>query len=176
MLGLQRFRSNEAKRNQGFRNTFLLVLTYLITYSMEHRPSWKTKRFSVSQEIPRILWNPKVHCRIHQCPPPVPILSQINPVLAPTSHFLKIHLNIILRLTPGSSNWSLSLRFPHPNPAHTSPLPHTRYILRPLKYVSWNIIILQNSVTALNASDKLKSRLPTYVNMGVRGLILVTEP
>jgi len=30
-----------------------------------------------------------------------------------TSHFLKIHLNIILTSMPGSLKWSLSLRFPH---------------------------------------------------------------
>ena len=62
---------------------------------MEQSPSWETNRFAASQEIPHILWNPKVHHRIHKCPPPVPILRQFDRIHTPTSHFLNIDLNII---------------------------------------------------------------------------------
>jgi len=104
------------------------VPPYLLTYSMQQSPSSGANRFSASQEIPCILWNLKIHYRIHKCPPPVPILSQLDPVHTPTSHFLKIHLNIILPSTPGSPKWSLSLMFPHQNPIYASPLPHIRYM------------------------------------------------
>ena len=52
---------------------------------MQHSPSWEANQFAASQEIPNILCNLKVHYRIHKFPPPVSILSQLDPVHTPNS-------------------------------------------------------------------------------------------
>ena len=60
------------------------------------------------------------------CPYPEPAGSSSS-----TSHYLNIHLSIILPSRPGYSKLSLFLRFPHRNCVYVSPLPHTRYMPRP---------------------------------------------
>ena len=105
--------------------------------SVEQSPSWEANRFAASQEIPCILWIPKVHYHIYKSPPPVRILSLLDPVHALTSQFLKIHLNIILPSIPGYSKWSLSLRFPHQNLSYTFPLP-IRATASPKSFSIWS--------------------------------------
>ena len=80
--------------------------------------------FAASQEIPCILWDPKVHYRIHKCSPPVPILSQLYTIHTPTSYFLKIHLNIFLHLSLGLPSGLFPSGFPT----------KTLYILLPSPY------------------------------------------
>ena len=75
---------------------------------MEQSPSWEANPFSASQEIPRILWYPKVHYPIHKCPPPVPILSHLDLFNTPTSHLI---LSSHLRL--GLPSCLFASGFPH---------------------------------------------------------------
>ena len=104
-----------------------IMSTTLFDNSMEQIQSREANRFSAIQEIPHILWNPKVHYHIHQSPPRDPVLSQINPVLAPPPpqpYVLKVHFTIIRPSTSGFSQVSLWLGFPHQNPVNISHLPH----------------------------------------------------
>jgi hypothetical protein len=103
--------------------------------SMGQVPYWEADSHSASQEIPRLLWNSKVHCRVHKSPPLVCILREIQLLLTIPHYFPKIHSNIILSSTPRSSEWSHSLRFSNQNivcVSHLPGVPHAPLICNPI--------------------------------------------
>jgi len=55
-------------------------LLHAYSLHLQRIPCFEDNRFAASQEIPRILWNPKVNYRIHKCPPTLPLLNQLDPV------------------------------------------------------------------------------------------------
>ena len=110
---------------------------------MEQISSWEANLFSASQEIPRILWNPKVHYRIRKCLPRVPILNQLDPVQTPTSYswisilILTFHLRLGLQSGLFSSGLpTKTLHTPRLSPyaLHAPPISFFS-ILSPEKYL-----------------------------------------
>jgi hypothetical protein len=60
------------------------------TNSAELIPSWEAASRSVTQELPNIMWNPKVHDRLNK-----------SPQLVPPPYFSKIHLSLSTHIRLG---------------------------------------------------------------------------
>jgi len=82
---------------------------------MERGPFRDATRSSDGHEIPRVLWNSKVHCRVLNSPPFVPTLNQINPSQLLLSYSRKILINITFPFMLGLEAVSLRQIF-QPNP------------------------------------------------------------
>jgi hypothetical protein len=109
--------------------------------------------------MPRILWNPEVHYRIHKSPPPVPILSKIKEIHALSAYFLMIHFSI-LPSTPWSYKRCIFLDFATKTLYALLPSPHTCHMPRPSlcswfdhpNNIWWGVEVIK--IVVINSKDK----------------------
>jgi hypothetical protein len=71
------------------------ALRVCTTNFMELSASCEAANCVATEEFPSILWNPKVHHRVHKTRPLVPILRQIDPVHTVPLYLSKIRFNIV---------------------------------------------------------------------------------
>ena len=98
---------------------------------MDQNPFWKVNRQSASKEILCVLWNTKVHYRIHKFPPPVPILNQIDSVHASPFYFWRSILILPSHLRPGLWSGLFPSSLPTKPCVHLSCLPYVLHTSMP---------------------------------------------
>jgi hypothetical protein len=66
---------------------------------MKFSPSSEAANCAATQELPTTLWHQKVHYRLHNSPPLVPILSHTTPIQSIPSHPISLRSTLICQST-----------------------------------------------------------------------------
>jgi hypothetical protein len=82
------------QRRKVSSSIILYTSHVLITSVMVLSPSSEAAKCAATQELPSIVWKPKIQYHVHESPPLIPILSQINPI-----HTITFYLRSILILS-----------------------------------------------------------------------------
>jgi hypothetical protein len=118
------------------------LINILVTISIEQSPSLEADSRTASQEISRLLLNPKVHYRVHKSLPLVPSLSQLNPAHIPTPSCSPYS-------TPASTNWLLPYSISKYGSVCISHLPHTWNMFGFISYQLANFAWFKNPLCNL---------------------------
>jgi hypothetical protein len=127
---------------------------------MELSPSLRVANSAATQELPSILWNTKVHYRVHKSPPLVPNLSQINPIME--SHPISLRSILILsthlRLGLPSGLFQSSISTNNLHAFLFSPI----RVTCPAHLILLDLIILIILVTSIFKVEKSASEVPPW--------------
>jgi hypothetical protein len=103
----------------SLNNSLFNWLTFWVSMYIEQSP-WEADNCPANVEITNILWKQEVRYHVHNSPPLVHILSEINPVHNLPSCFFEISFNSNLPFMSTCSRWSLCFRFSYQNSLWTS--------------------------------------------------------
>ena len=137
---------------------------------MEQIASWKAKRLTASQEIPRILWKPEGSLSHNHRQEPI-VCHYPKPDQALPNHFFSQSL-IILPFTHKSSKCSLYVKFSHPNrvcrssstPTCCVPCPPHSTRCTCQNNIWWSVQITMFGVKPLYSTFRLLNPLNTELN------------
>ena len=130
---------------------------------MEQSACWEANRSQLVKKFPQFYGTRKfINAFTEALHLSLSWARSIQPMLP--SRTLKLNLIVILPSTPGSSKWSLSLRFPHQDPAYTSPLPvHATCPAHLILLDLINRIIFGEGYRSLSSSCFLYSLVISYI-------------
>jgi hypothetical protein len=127
-----------------------------------HSPSWEADSHWASQEIPWLLWNPKVHYREHKGPPLVLTWARWIQSTPPHPIFLISILLLMSRL-----RLHLPVRFSDQNSVYISHLSHAYYMSLPSRppwfdhpnIIWWSVQLWSSSLCSLLQPPAISSVL-----------------